>query len=216
MLDLFKSGTLLESGPLNIRQQIQLYSTSLNFIRETSTDSRILGEEINGKGYGSPSDICGPLSIAILQEAGIIDSEIDPHAFWLLNPDVRDDRRLLSKAFPPDKFETFRARVKLDEVDWNVNPLYPGDFVYLYAGSGGNFEHMLVVNRVDSEGRAYAVTNRNTDNGFIISEVLLYHPAKSNVGMFPVWTEWPYKLLGATGFGGSEVWRLRAPLRSKP
>jgi hypothetical protein len=180
-------------------------------VRETSTESRMLGEKINGPGYGAPSDICGPLSITILQDAGIIDAEIDPHIFWLLNPDVWDDRRLLAKAFPPEKFDTFRMRVKLDKVDWNKTPLYPGDFVYIYAGSGGNFEHMLVVNRVDSEGRTYAVTNRNTENGFIISEVLLYHPAKSSVGMFPVWTERPNKLMGATGFGGFEVWRVRVP-----
>jgi len=70
---------------------------------------------------------------------------------------------------------------------------------------------MLVVNRVDSEGRAYAVTNRNTDQGFVISEVLLYHPEKSRVGMFAVWTERPNKLEGATGFAGYEVWRMSAP-----
>jgi hypothetical protein len=70
---------------------------------------------------------------------------------------------------------------------------------------------MLVVNRVDSQGRAYAVTNHNTENGFIISEVLLYDPNISDVGIFSVWTAWPKARLGSTGFGGFEVWRLRAP-----
>lgn len=211
MLDLLESGHLSQAGPLSLKQQFQVYGTSVKYIRQTRDASRILGEEINGAGYGAPSDICGPLSIAILQDAGLISAYLDPHDFWLLNPDVPDERSLLTKAFPPEKFESTRVKVKLDEVDWSEAPLYPGDFLYIYAGSFGNFEHMLVVNRVDSEGRAYAVTNRNTPDGFVISEVLLYHPEKSDVGMFPVWTERPFKPMGATGFAGFEVWRVRTP-----
>jgi hypothetical protein len=206
---LLESGHLSQSGPLSLKQQFQVYGASVKYIRENSESSRILGEQINGPGYGAPSDICGPLSIAILQDAGIINQYLDPHDFWLLNPDVDDDRQLLARAFPPEQFENTRVRVKLDKVDWNETPLYPGDFVYIYAGSFGNFEHMLVVNRVDSEGRAYAVTNRNTPDGYIISEVLLYHPEKSDVGMFPVWTAHPFAKMGATGFGGFEIWRMR-------
>ena len=211
MLDLLESGHLSQVGPLSLKQQFNVYGASVKYIRQTSNASLILGEEINGAGYGAPSDICGPLSIAILQDAGLISPYLDPHDFWLLNPDVPDERSLLTKAFPPEKFESTRIKVKLDEVDWNETPLYPGDFLYIYAGSFGNFEHMLVVNRVDSEGRAYAVTNRNTEDGFIISEVLLYHPDKSDVGMFPVWIERPFKPMGATGFGGFEIWRMRSP-----
>jgi hypothetical protein len=196
-------------GPLSLEQQFKVYGASIKYIRENSESSRILGEQINGPGYGAPSDICGPLSIAILQDAGIINQYLDPHDFWLLNPDVDDDRRLLARAFPPDQFESTRVRVKLDEVYWDETPLYPGDFIYIYAGSFGNFEHMLVVNRVDSEGRVYAVTNRNTPDGYIISEVLLYHPEKSDVGMFPVWIAQPFAKMGATGFGGFEIWRMR-------
>ena len=208
MLD---GGYLSEVGPLNTRQMLQLYNTSVKFVRETSEESRILGEAINGKGYGAPSDICGPLSVAILQEAEIIDTNLDPHEFWLLNPDVWKDRRLLAKAFPPEQFDNFHIQIKLDDIDWHETPLYPGDFIYIYAGSGGNFEHMLVVNRVDSEGRAYAVTNHNTENGFIVSEVLLYHPENSDVGMFSIWTARSNAEKGATGFGGFELWRMRTP-----
>jgi hypothetical protein len=208
---LLESGHLSQTGPLSLEVQFQVYGASVNYIRQTSQGSRILGDEINGPGYGAPNDICGPLSIAILQDAGIVDAYLDPHAFWLLNPDVDDDRRLLGRAFPPEQFESIRIRAKLDKVDWNETPLYPGDFLYIYAGSLGNFEHMLVVNRVDSEGRAYAVTNHNTADGYIISEVLLYHPEKSDVGMFPVWTAHPFAQTGATGFGGFEIWRMRTP-----
>ena len=210
MADLIQSGQIKEVGLLNIRQQIQLYQASELFIRHDSAASRLLGEQINGEGYGSPSDICGPLSIAILQLAGVVDLDIVPYDYWLLNPDRWEDRRLLDRAFPPDHYEHIRNRTRLDKMDWSEFPLFPGDFVYLYAGWGGNFEHMLVVNRVDAHGRAYAVTNHNTEDGFIITEVLLYDPNIRNVGMFPFWTERPFRSLGATGFGGFEVWRLRS------
>jgi len=70
---------------------------------------------------------------------------------------------------------------------------------------------MLVINRVDSEGHAYAVTNHNTENDFIISEVLSHHPDKSELGMFSVWTARSNAERGATGFGGFELWRMRSP-----
>ena len=205
MLDLLESGYIVETGPLSLRGLLRLYDTSIKYIRLTSDDSRILGEEINGKGYGSPTDICGPLSIAILQEAGLVDANIDPHKFWLLNPDVWVDRRLLAKAFPPERFENIQFKIKLNQVDWSETPLQPGDFIYIYAGTGGNFEHMLVVNRVDIDGRAYAVTNHKTKDGFIISEVLLYDPSDPYLGMFPIWTARPNAEMGSTGFAGFEL-----------
>ena len=211
LMDLLQVGYLAQAGPLNVEQLIKIYETSLEYVRTNTEESRLLGEQINGPGYGAPSDICGPLSVAILQEAGLISPDFDPHAFWLLNPDVLDDRRLLAKAFPPDQFEDKRYKVKLNKVDWNKTPLYPGDFIYIFAGTGGNFEHMLVVNRVDSDERAYAVTNHKTSIGFIISEVLLYDPDNPNVGMFPVWTARPNAEMGSTGFDGYEIWRLRSP-----
>ena len=70
---------------------------------------------------------------------------------------------------------------------------------------------MLVINRVDSEGHAYAITNHNIENSFIISEVLLYHPDKSDVGMFPAGTARPNAEKGATEYGGFELWRMRSP-----
>jgi hypothetical protein len=209
LMDLLQVGYLSQTGPLNIRQLIKIYETSLEYVRTNTEGSRLLGEQINGPGYGAPSDICGPLSIAILQEAGLISPDLDPHTFWLLNPDVWDDRRLLAKAFPPDQFEDKRYKVKLNKVDWNETPLYPGDFIYIYAGTGGNFEHMLVVNRVDSNGRAYAVTNHKTPDGFIISEVLLYDPSSPDTGLFPVWAARPNAESGSTGFAGFEIWRSR-------
>jgi hypothetical protein len=209
-MGLLQVGYLSQVGPLSLKDQLKVYEASLKYVRTSTEESLLIGEQINGPGYGAPSNICGPLSIAILQDAGLIEPELDPHAFWLLNAKLWDDRRLLARAFPPEEFENMRVQVRLNKVDWNNTPLYPGDFIYIYAGAG-NFEHMLLVNRIDSEGRAYSVTNHNTDNGFIISEVLLFDPDNPKVGMFPVWAERPNRLLGATGFGGFEVWRMRAP-----
>jgi len=210
-MGLLQVGYLSQVGPLSLRDQFRVYVSSLKYVRTSPEEIRLIGERINGPGYGAPSYICGPLSISILQEAGIVRPDIDPHAFWLLNPDVRGDRGLLSKAFPTSQFENIRFQIPLNKMDWRENPLFPGDFIYIYAGTGGNFEHMLVVNRVDADGRAYAVTNFTTPNGFIISEVLLYIPTDPDVGMFSVWTTRPNAKNGSTGFAGFELWRLRAP-----
>jgi hypothetical protein len=38
--------------------------------------------------------------------------------------------------------------------------------------------------------------------------MLLYDPADPNVGLFHQWTKEKNAILGATGFGGYELWRL--------
>lgn len=204
-------GQLTFSGPLGEERQVQIYEASLRYIAPTSKVSLEVGERINGRGYGSPDLICGPLSLAILQDAGLVTYELIPYDFWLLNPFDASGRELIAQAFPAEGFERHANPARLDRVDWRNAPLYPGDFLYLRAGVGGNFEHMLVVNRVDSAGRAYAVTNFGTPDGFIIDEVMLYDPGDPKAGMFHTWTEKPNALLGATGFGGFELWRLKGP-----
>jgi len=113
MQELLDNGHLTIAGPLSLKQQLRVYGASVNYIRHTSSGSRTLGEEINGEGLGSPSDICGPLSLAILRDAGLISWSLEPHDFWLLNPDVWDDRYLvLAKAFPPEYFNNFRVETR--------------------------------------------------------------------------------------------------------
>jgi len=209
--NLLNSGQLFLTGPLTKVQQVQLYISSLSFRRSTTNDARILGESFNGSGYGAPSDICGPLSIAILQDAGLLDKSINPHDFWLLNPDVLQNRQMLKRVFISERYENHRFKVRLNSFNWRENPLQPGDFLYIYSGTGGNFEHMLVVNRVDSQLRTFAVTNYNTPEGFIINEVMLYDPADSSVGIFKQWTAQQFNTLGSTGFDGFELWRLHKP-----
>lgn len=164
---------------------------------------------INNARFSDPNTTCGPLSIAILQKAGILGADLVPHSFFLINPDLGKDRETIKNTFPSEQFTDTRYKVKINKFDWAANPLAPGDFLYIYSGTGGNFEHMLVVNRVDSQGRAYSVTNYNTEQGFVINEALLYDPSDPSAGLFSTWTEKQFAKLGSTGFAGFEVWRLK-------
>jgi hypothetical protein len=204
-------GDLVFSGPLSNAQQINLYRASLAYAETSVQDSKRMAKEINGVGYGDPTNICGPLAIAILRDAGLIGADIVPHDFWLLNPANVTDQRQLARAFPREDYTHTKVGTPLNKVDWRATPLEPGDFLFIWHGSGGNFDHMLVVNRVDSELRAYAVTNFGTPSGFILAETLLYDPHDAHAGIFHTWTKEHDAILGSTGFGGYEVWRLRGP-----
>jgi hypothetical protein len=212
MEQMILDGQIAFSGPLTPDEQIRLYQSSLEFIAPTTKQAKQVGVTINGVGYGSPSLICGPLSLAILQNAGLIEyDDVSPWDFWLLNPYIGKDRALLKRVFPPGKYENELLGIPLREIDWKAYPLEPGDFLYIKHGSGGNFDHMLVVSRVDRYGRRYAVTNFNTPEGFIIDETLLYDPNDSSIGIFHIWTEKANSVQGSTGFGGFESWRQRRP-----
>ena len=203
-----EKGEIVLSGPLTKEQQIKLYEASLFFIAPTYEQSKQMSVLINHIRFSDPSTTCGPLSIAILQKAGILNEELVAHDFFLLDPDLGKDRAIITSVFPQDKYLDTRYKIRIDQVDWKTNPLMPGDFVYIYSGTGGNFEHMLVVNRVDAQGRAYSVTNYNTEQGFVINEAMLYDPANSDTGIFSAWTEKQFAKLGSTGYAGFEVWRL--------
>jgi hypothetical protein len=204
-----QNGTLQITGPLTREEQWTLYLSSLKFHAPTRSEALHLTREINQSTNGYPDNTCGPLAIAILRDADLLPQEIIPHDFWLLNPWVPADRlRLERDTFPTGRYKHVRFTRSIKNFDWVSFPLYPGDFVYLHAGSGGNFEHMLTVTRVDSANRAYSVTNYNTGDGFIITEALLYDPNDPAAGLFPQWTQKQFALLGSTGFGGFEVWRV--------
>jgi hypothetical protein len=208
---LILSGTVFITGPLPREQQINLYLVSLNYVAPTTEESLRLGEQINGDGYGSPSVICGPLALAIMKDADLVeDPELVPYDFWLLNPASSKDRLFLRRAFPPAQYNHEIVPTPLNEINWMEHPLQPGDFLYINHGSWGNFDHMLVVNRVDSQLRAFAVTNYATPEGYIITEVMLYDPNDRSAGMFHTWTQRRDSPLGSTGFGGFEAWRLRS------
>jgi hypothetical protein len=202
-------GEIAISGPLSREQHKRLYEASLTFIAPTFEQSRQMSAIINLSPYSDPSTICGPLSIAVLQRAGLLSEDLIPFDFFLINPHLGKDRQILRKAFPADLFKSTRFRISLNEFNWAADPLLPGDFIYIYSGSGGNFEHMLVVNRVDVRGRAYSVMNFNTEHGFVIDQVMLYDPHDPTAGIFAQWSRRGKQLLGSTGFAGFEVWRLK-------
>lgn len=208
---MLNTGQLSLTGPWRSDLQIRLYEASLSYIASTPEDSLSMAKKINGVRYGNPSNTCGPLAIAILRDAGLISQNANPHDFWLLNPWVEDDRKRLDRTFPPTLYDHLVYHVWLRGFNWQSFPLKPGDFMYIHAGGGGNFDHMLVVTRVDSALRAYSVTNFDTTDGFLIDEVMLYDPNDPNAGIFHTWTKEQNALLGSTGFGGFEVWRLRSP-----
>ena len=147
----------------------------------------------------------GPLAAAILREGGVISPDTSLYNFWLLNP--RIDGHKISVFFPENLFELTQIRTPIIEYAFAKNPLKAGDFLYLYAGPNGTFEHMLTVTRVDESGRAYTVTNVNTDDGYYIDEFMLYDPNAPKTGLFYRWNDREYDHLGLTGSGGFDIWQ---------
>jgi hypothetical protein len=137
----------------------------------------------------------------------VVPAYIKPYDYWLLDPTKPPDKIQLQNAFPSTEFTHLRYTTPLNKMDWSAEALMPGDFVFIWHGSGGNFDHMLVVNRVDAGGRPFAVTNFGTEQGFLIAETMLYDPNDPEAGIFHTWTAEKNAILGSTGFGGFEVWR---------
>jgi len=183
-----------------------LEAVSLQYLAPAEADAV---EVVQRLGYlpsgGSPSNMCGPLAGAILREGGVISPYIDLYDFWLLNPRVHAAK--IARIFPKSRFTLTEVRTPLLDYDFAENPLKAGDFLYLYAGPNGNFEHMLTVTRVDEAGRAYTVTNVNTDDGYFIDEFMLYDPNAPGEGLFYRWNDRDYDHLGLTGSGGFDLWR---------
>ena len=215
IVEINKNPLLVSTSAVLTGGQLQrLQDASLDYVALTPADGIQMARSLNVvKDDGDPTNICGPLSIAILRDAGFVDPYIKIRDFWLLNPN--NNRRLLDQTFPSERFDHFQFSTPLNEMDWKSFPLVPGDFLYLYAGSKGTFEHMLVVTRVDENGRAYSVTNHATPDGFIIDEVMLYDPANPGMGKFSEWTNRQNNKIGTTGFGGFELWRLTQPIRER-
>lgn len=200
-------------GPLTAVQRALLQKIANSYISETPEETTATALRMNYQGENSTTYMmCGPLSLAILQGAGLVDPAIPLADFWYLNPRPGKEEFRVNKAFPPERFEMVKKETSIAQLDYAEDPLYAGDFLYLFAGDSGSFEHMLVVSRVDEAGRAYAVTNLNTAEGVVIREVMLYDPNEPGVGQFYEWTNRTNAALGRTGYGGYWRWRLKAPL----
>ncbi len=206
-----------EASPADILtpvQQQRVYEASLKYIAENEASAiqvaRSLGY-IHGDGH--PASVCGPLAAAILREAGLIDPYINLHDFWLLDPRPSQNLQVVLRVFPTDEFTWFQTDQPTNRFDFRQFPWKVGDFIYLYAGKSGTFEHMFTISKVDEKGRPYTVTNFNTPAGFVIEEVMLYDLEQPGVGKLYEWTDRQYIKYGLTGFGGFSVWRFKVPVR---
>jgi len=210
------STELPDTDILTRAQKDRLNQIAQTFLASTQEDAQQMAERINYMIYPDPSNMCGPLAISQLRDAGLLSRYVDPHDFWLMRPDTNAD--LLLKVFPEDRFEHFFFKQSTSEFDFSQFPLKAGDFLYLYAGDNGTFEHILTVTRVDEAGRAYTVTNLNTqpypNYYYVIREVMLYDPAQPGLGQFYEWTdESKNNWIGLTGYGGFDIWRFKTPVQ---
>jgi hypothetical protein len=186
-----------------------LQEISLAYLAETEADASLIAQNLNYLGKSAhPSNMCGPLAAEILRKGGVISPYTDIYDFWLLNPRINGN--ILKEAFPKSRFNLTEIRIPILDYDFSKSPLKEGDFLYLYAGTNGTFEHMLAVTRVDKTGKAYSVTNLNTDDGYIVSEFMLYDPNSPEEGLFNHWNNREYDHLGLTGSGGFDIWRPKS------
>ena len=194
------------------RWELRLQAVADSFI---TSDPEATAELARQLGYlasdqEDPSNMCGPLSAAILREAGLLPASVGPVAnlksYWLANP-VTNGRPW--SLFPADLYQVNRFSTGIDRFDFAAWPLMPGDFVYTYAGRG-SFSHMFVVTEVDPTGRAYTVTNQlQADGGYLVQRVLLYDPQDEQEGVLRSRCIECGSWRRRTGLGGFDVLRSR-------
>jgi hypothetical protein len=160
---------------------------------------------------GKPGNICGPLSLQILKDGGLISPNVDIKDFWFLRPWEKWVREnIVDRIFPPDDWLYYRTAIPLDEFNFSAFPLQEGDFLFFYYGysCGGTFSHMLVVTKAEN-GKAYSVTNYLTTKGWRIGEVLLYDlNNQSTFTFFDQLTDSANtNTIGTTGLCGFSLWR---------
>lgn len=195
---------------LTPEQKMRLATASQCFVADTSEEAIAIAKKIDfirGSDFENPSNMCGPLSIAILKDAGLLDRSVEVADFWYLN--LKEDVRLLEKSFPTDKYVWFETKIPIHKFDFASFPLRAGDLLYIHAGQAGGYDHVLLVTREDKDGRPYSVTNLSKDDGFIIDEAILYDPSQPGTGQFCEWTDKTNTSVGLTGFGGFNLWRLK-------
>jgi len=191
--------------PADVRRRVAEVAKA--YLAPTQEDAQAVATRLNFTPAAHPSNMCAPLAVAILRDAGLVQAGMDLSAYWLLDP--RRQEYLLYHLFPPERFCYRHFSQPPFLVDFREFPLHVGDFLYLYAGHWGTFEHVLVVTRVDAQGRAYAVTNLNLapEGYYVVREVLLYDPNHPEEGMFAQWADYHYAAIGLTGLGGFDLWR---------
>ena len=204
------------TATLTLRQQREanLYQASLHYLADTAEKADLVAREINfaSDPNESADNACGPITVAIMRDAGYLPEDANPHDMWLLCPreELPECHGLVTldqKFFPQSEYDYTRVYESIGSYDWANHPLQPGDWLYLFVRKGvsryDGFDHMLVVTRVDDRGRAYSVTNINKGDGFVIQEEMLYDPRRPGVGLFADLTNDKLrKELGMTGTAG--------------
>ncbi len=197
-----------------------LIEASLAYLAETPEEADEIARKmgfVNGVSE-SASNSCGPLSIAIMRDAGLLPETTSLHDIWLLN--LRDGDYLVEvlqkKYFPPQEFEYVWVDESVRTYDFGSNPLLPGDWLFLFT-AGNGFDHMLVVTRVDEDGSPYTVTNVDRGDGFLISEEKLYDGGGGDDGLFQELTDLNKRMkLGLTGSAGFLLVRRKGGLETVP
>ena len=107
--------------PAALQLQV-LYKSSLEYLAETDDQSWQVAKSLQYAPLGGyPSNMCGPLAVSILKDAGILGSAVDLHDFWLLDPLVDD--ALLKTVFPSDTFEWLHSDQPIHEINFTQFPL---------------------------------------------------------------------------------------------
>lgn len=198
---------------LTADQMSRLDASARKWLASTDAEALQVARDLDYIGInGQPATMCGPLSVAILQDAGLADPYFDRANFYLLNPRPGFGVAFVDSLFPANRYFKIVEERVIKEVDYQAEPLCPGDFLYLFAGESGSYDHMIVVTRVDEAGRAYTVTNIDWGEGFRVEELMLYDPAQPGIGMFTDWTSRPHPQVGRTGYDGFWLWRPIAPI----
>jgi len=209
LVDVDQAANLPRVGTPLGEWQRQLQEIAASFITDTRKETNRLAREIGflGGTVEDPSNMCGPLTAAILGETGLLPSEVgpirDPKSFWLANPAVNGRPWSL---FPLDDYALYNVETALSQFSFSDWPLCPGDILFTYAGVG-EYSHVFVVTEIDPQGRAYTVTNQiQSDGSFLVERVLLYDPNNPAAGAFR--NEWTTNVeRGRTGLGGFDVLR---------
>ena len=212
-----------ESDPVDARTaalEAALVQASRSYIADTPEAADAIARDIGFvDGFSeSASNSCGPLSVAILRDAGLLPETTSMHDIWLL--DLREGNRLSDvlqrKYFPPEEFDYTRVTESVRTYDFRSDPLLPGDWLFLFT-AGNGFDHMLVVTRVDEDGSPYTVTNIDRGEGFTISEEKLYDGITGQGGLFEELTDLTKRMkLGLTGTAGFLLVRRQGGLATAP
>lgn len=185
----------------------RLKDVAASYQANTSEAAGKIAQEIDfieGENVEGSSTMCGPLSAAMLRDAGLLEGDVNLETFWLPDP-LRNGRPW--SLFDLEEYDLFGFRspqFSLHRFDFNQFPLLPGDLLYTHGGSG---THVFVVTEVDDQGRAYTVTNYCLDrHDCPIQRLMLYDPQKPGTGAFyeEFQTGW-----FRTGQGGFDLLRTR-------